>query len=116
MDSVLIPKIKIAEALVRNRFVGIAAVLIVLTVFAYPSFGQNAARGNAGRGNAPAAPPKPTPRWPDGSVNWGAPIGEKGLWNVAGGTFAIGDPAPGAPPARQQDQYPGKPTLSQVPF
>ena len=39
-----------------------------------------------------------------------------GLWNVAGGTFAIADPAPGAPAVREQDQFPGKPTLTQVPF
>jgi len=104
---------------VRNRFLMTATGLIVLTVLAHPSFAQQNAgqRGNAGRGNAPAAPPKPTPRWPDGTVNWGSPIGEKGgLWNVAGGTFAIADPAPGAPAVRQQDQYPGKPTLAQVPF
>jgi len=97
---------------VRLRLVATAA-LMLLPVLAHPSFGQNAARGNA-RGNAPAAP---TPRWPDGTVNWGAPLGEKGgLWNVAGGTFAIAPPAPGAPPSREQDQYPGKPKLDEVPF
>ena len=100
----------------RNRLVLILASLIVLTALAYPAFGQNAGRGNAGRGNAPAAPAKPTPRWPDGTVNWGAPIGEKGLWNVAGGVFANPDPIPGAPPPRDFDTFPGKPTLSQVPF
>ena len=89
------------EVIVRFRLVAIAAALLLLPVLSHPSFGQNAERGNAPRGNAPAGP---TPRWPDGTVNWGAPIGEKGgLWNVAGGTFAIGDPAPGAPPVREQD-------------
>jgi len=35
-----------------------------------------------GRGAArPAVPSKPTPRWPDGRVNFGAPAGEKGFWN-----------------------------------
>jgi hypothetical protein len=47
-------------------------------------------------------------------VIWGAVPGEKGLWNVAGGTFAAPDPAPGATPAA--NAFPGKPTLSQVPF
>src|ERR1700704_1409074 len=36
----------------------------------------------AGRGAArPAPPSKPTPRLPDGRVNFGAPAGEKGFWN-----------------------------------
>ncbi len=105
------------EVIVRLRLVVIAAAFILLPVLSNSSFAQNGGRGNGGRGNAPAAPAKPTPRWPDGTVNWGAPVGEKGgLWNVAGGTFAIADPAPGAPPVREQDQFPGKPTLSQVPF
>jgi hypothetical protein len=109
----------------RYRLISVAAIAaasILLPVLAQPSFGQNGGgRGqNAARGQAPAAPAKPTPRWPDGTVNWGAPIGEKGLWNVAGGTFADPDPVPGQPPAAQRGRgntpYPGKPTLSQVPF
>jgi hypothetical protein len=103
---------QLAEVSVRNRLVVLsAALLIFLPAFADFSYSQ---RGQ--RGGAPAPPPGPTPRWPDGTVNWGAPIGEKGLWNVAGGTFADPDPFPGAPPLREQDTFPGKPTLSQVPF
>jgi hypothetical protein len=38
---------------------------------------------NPQRGAAPAGPPRPTPHWPDGRVNLGAPPGEKGLWAPA---------------------------------
>jgi hypothetical protein len=77
--------------------------------------GGQAAQGNrggraGGRGGANAAPPaRPTPRWPDGTVNWGPPVGETGLWNVAGGTFARRD-GPVDPNAAP------KPTLSEIPF
>jgi hypothetical protein len=98
----------VSEVSVRYRLMTVTAALVLLPVLAHPSFGQRGARGNE--------PPRPTPRWPDGTVNWGPPIGEKGLWNVAGGTFADLDPAPGVPPTREQDTFPGKPTLSQVPF
>jgi hypothetical protein len=78
------------------------------------SFAQQG-RGGGG-GNAANAPkPRPTPRWPDGTVNWGAPVGETGLWNVAGGVFAIPDPVPGTE-VDPDDALAGKPTLSQVPF
>jgi len=81
-----------------------------------PAQGQGRAGGGAGaqggrgggRGNA-APPARPTPRWPDGTVNWGPPVGETGLWNVAGGTFARGDG-----PANPNDAP--KPTLSEIPF
>jgi hypothetical protein len=100
----------------RLRYLTVAA-LTLIPVVSGSSFAQN--RGT-GRGNAaPAAAAAPTPRWPDGSVNWGNPAGQKsGLWNVAGGTFANPDPVPGAPAptVREQDQFPGKPTISQVPF
>jgi len=69
---------------------------MLLPLLGDQSFAQQG-RGGGGRGggagNAPK--PRPTPRWPDGTVNWGAPVGETGLWNVAGGVFAIPDPAPG---------------------
>ncbi len=83
---------------------------MVLSVLAQPTFGQNQ---NAAR---PAA--KPTPRNPDGTVMWGPAIGEKGLWNAGGGRFADADPVPGAAPAANANQnvYPGKPKVSQVPF
>jgi hypothetical protein len=35
-----------------------------------------------GRGRGPAEPPLPTPRLPDGTVNLGRVVGEKGVWNV----------------------------------
>jgi hypothetical protein len=69
--------------------------------------GGGAGRGG-GRGNA-APPARPTPRWPDGTVNWGPPVGETGLWNVAGGTFARPDG-----PVNPNDAP--KPTLSEIPF
>ena len=71
--------------------------------------GGGAAQGRGGgRGNA--APVRPTPRWPDGTVNWGAPIGETGLWNVAGGTLARPDGSTLGP------NDPPKPMLSEIPF
>ncbi|HTM05164.1 MAG TPA: hypothetical protein VL173_16760 [Vicinamibacterales bacterium] len=71
--------------------------------------GGAAAQGRGGgRGNA--APARPTPRWPDGTVNWGAPIGETGLWNVAGGTLARPDGSTLGP------NDPPKPMLSEIPF
>lgn len=71
--------------------------------------GAQGGRGGGGRG-ANAAPVRPTPRWPDGSVNWGPPVGETGLWNVAGGTFARPDGSTLGP------NDPQKPMLSEIPF
>jgi hypothetical protein len=72
--------------------------------------GGAGAQGGRGGGRGTAAPPaRPTPRWPDGTVNWGPPVGETGLWNVAGGTFARPDG-----PANPND--PQKPTLAEIPF
>jgi hypothetical protein len=100
----------------RKSIVAIAAALMLLPLLGDQSFAQQG-RGGGGRGggagNAPK--PRPTPRWPDGTVNWGAPVGETGLWNVAGGVFAIPDPAPGVT-VDPDDRLAGKPTLSQVPF
>ena len=96
----------------RMSILALAAVLVLLPMRADQSFAQGRGRGG-GAGNAP--PPRPTPRWPDGTVNWGAPVGEPGLWNVAGGVFAIPDPAPGVT-VDPNDALAGKPTLSQVPF
>jgi hypothetical protein len=42
-------------------------------------------------------------------VNWGPPVGETGLWNVAGGTFARSD-GPANPNSAP------KPTLDEIPF
>jgi hypothetical protein len=114
--------------------VALAAALMLLPVLADQSFAQGAgaaaqagAQGGRGGAAAPpqggrgggrggggnAAPAQPTPRWPDGTVNWGPPLGGTGLWNVAGGTFARPDLAPGAT-INPNDV--GKPALSEVPF
>jgi hypothetical protein len=90
--------------------VAIAAALLLLPALADQSFGQG-----RGRGAGAAAKPRPTPRWADGTVNFGPPVGETGLWNVAGGIFAVPDPAPGEQ-IDPDDAVPGKPLLSQVPF
>ena len=83
---------------------------MLLPVLANQSFAQG--RGG-GAGNAASV--RPTPRWPDGTVNFGPPVGETGLWNVAGGRFANPDPTPGAK-IDPDDALAGRPTLSQVPF
>jgi hypothetical protein len=85
--------------------VAIAAALMLLPMLADQSFAQG--RGGGG-GNT--AKPRPTPRWPDGTVNWGPPVGETGLWNVAGGTFARPDGSTLGP------NDPPKPMLSEIPF
>jgi hypothetical protein len=92
----------------RMSLLAIAAIVLLSPAFAEPSFAQ-------GRGGGAGAKPQPTPRWPDGSVNWGAPVGQTGLWNVAGGIFAVPDPAPGQKPNLNEANA-GKPLLSQVPF
>ena len=107
----------------RYRLISLAAAaaFMILPVLAQApdQNAQNAAGqrqgGRGGRGGrGAAAPAKPTPRNPDGTVIWGPEVGQTGLWNVAGGTFADPDRAPGTPaPA---NSFPGKPTLSEVPF
>ena len=59
-----------------------AAVCVVLLLGAVPAWRRMTSRA-AGR-PASAGPPKPTPRWPDGTVNFGAPPGEKGNWDGGG--------------------------------
>ena len=60
--------------------------LIIITVLALSLFAisplaaQNPERGGGQRGG----PPRPTPRWPDGRLNLGAPPDEKGIWAPAG--------------------------------
>lgn len=48
--------------------------------------GQQAGRG--GRGQQPAVPSKPTPRWPDGRPILGAPSGERGIWGSCCGSLS----------------------------
>src|SRR5436305_12059274 len=63
------------------------------------------ARGGRGAGR-PAPPSKPTPRLPDGHVNFGAPAGEKGFWNNG-----VGNPV-----GRNGNALPTNPLLEDVPF
>jgi hypothetical protein len=57
----------------RGRFI---SVTLTLVLAAGSLLAQNPQRG--------AAPARPTPRLPDGRVNFGAPEGEKGLWAPQG--------------------------------
>ncbi len=73
-----------------GRFVLTTAAMVVAAFWA----AQAQERGGApdpvgqprpapqGRGRGPAEPPLPTPRLPDGTVNLGRVVGEKGVWNV----------------------------------
>lgn len=60
-------------------------------------------------------PAKPTPRWPDGRVNLGAPAGEFGLWLPFSGInerLVMADELD----AEAMKQFPGRPRLRDVPF
>ena len=84
----------------------LAGVFVLSPLAAESVFGQN-----------PQQEAAPTPRNPDGSVNWGIPDSPKGVWSVRQGTFAAPDPEPGQPQADPDDDVlVVKPTLSQVPF
>jgi hypothetical protein len=70
----------------------------------------------------PAAPAKPTPRWPDGTVKLSAPPGEKGIWQPNGRPILA---EPETDPTIKDGQgrgafsgppFPGKPKQSEVPF
>jgi hypothetical protein len=74
-----------------SRFVLTTAAMIVAALWAAqaqergaaPAVGQpQEAQPGRGRGRGPAEPPLPTPRLPDGTVNLGRVVGEKGIWNV----------------------------------
>jgi len=81
-----------------------------------PLFAQNARQ-------AAQAPSRPTPRWPDGRVNLGAPPGEKGFW-LPNGRPILAQPEGNIttacdPPGRAAfsgPTFPGKPKESEVPF
>jgi hypothetical protein len=96
---------------VRYRFI---AALVLLLV-ALPLSAQNRAR-------QPAAPSKPTPRWPDGKVRLGMPPGEKGIW-VPNGRPILAEPEtdPAIPDGQGRGAFsgppfPGKPKESEGPF
>src|SRR5215831_17687042 len=52
-------------------------VFMALLCLAIPLAAQNPQRGQQ-------PPAGPAPRWPDGRVNLGAPLGEKGIWQGDG--------------------------------
>ena len=96
-------------------FAALAAVLAG-TLLARPVAAQN-------RGQAAPPPYRPTPHWPDGRVNLGAPPGEKGFWlpngrpilaQPEGEIITANDPQGRA--AFSGPPFPGKPKQSEVPF
>src|SRR5919108_4502282 len=70
-----------------SRLAAMAAAVVLLSLLAPPSFGQQGQ--GRGRGRGPRPPSGPTPHWPDGRVNLGPLPGQKGVWSgQAGTTFA----------------------------
>ncbi len=61
----------------HGRFLLTTAALVIASFWAV-----RAQEGAPGRGRGNAAPPQPTPRLADGTVNFGRVPGEKGIWNV----------------------------------
>jgi hypothetical protein len=74
------------EVQVRYRLVQVSTRALVaaalLAAAAAPSAAQDDDGGPAPR--RPAGPVRPAPRWPDGTINLGAPSGEKGNWDGGG--------------------------------
>jgi hypothetical protein len=67
----------------RVRLIVTALTAVTLTIGVMtPAFAQ-------GRGGGAKPAPAPTPRWPDGRVNLGAPLGEKGVWERRNEHLAI---------------------------
>jgi hypothetical protein len=70
---------------VRNRLTPAGATLVgaclLVALSTLPAAAQDDDAGPVARSNEPA---RPTPRWPDGTVNLGAPPGEKGNWDGGG--------------------------------
>ena len=101
----------------RNRHM--AVLLAALTLLLFPSLVQSSfAQGR----NRPTLPSRPTPRWPDGTVRFGTPPGEKGIWQPNGRPILA---EPETAPAITDGQgrgapsgpaFPGKPKESEVPF
>ena len=59
----------------RTTLMGAVSILSLFLALAGP-----ATAGAQGRGGGPRPPSGPVPRWPDGRINFGAPPGEKGVW------------------------------------
>jgi hypothetical protein len=72
-----------SKILSARLIVGVVLSLVMVAPLAAQDDDAPAAP-RAGRGGGPPAPSKPTPRWPDGSVNLGAPPGQKGNWDGGG--------------------------------
>lgn len=92
----------------RHRFIAAlpAAIAVALLPFlAQPIFAQRGAQ---------QAPSRPTPRLPDGRVNFGPPPGEAGIFLPANASFTNPDnPGRGGLGGAQ---IPGRPKVSEVPF
>jgi len=78
--------------------------------------GEGPAGGGRGRGG-PVTPPRPTPHFPDGRVNFGPVTGETGLWFPVDARLAVPDVGVGRGPGAGPNalRYPN-PKYSQVPF
>ncbi len=78
--------------------------------------GEGQAGGGRGRGG-PVTPPRPTPHFPDGRVNFGPVTGETGLWFPVDARLAVPDVGVGRGPGAGPNalRYPN-PKYSQVPF
>ncbi|HVZ23214.1 MAG TPA: hypothetical protein VG871_19210, partial [Vicinamibacterales bacterium] len=63
-----------------NRSLG--RVLLTTTALVIASLWAARAQEGPGRGRGPAPPSEPTPRFADGTVNFGRVPGEKGVWNT----------------------------------
>src|SRR5918993_2092988 len=59
------------------RIVALAPALLLALLFP----GAAAAQGRGGAAAKPAAPAAAAPRWPDGTINLGAPPGQTGMWD-----------------------------------
>src|SRR6187401_1450982 len=78
-------RISVRNSKILSAPVIVGAVLSLVMVAPLAAQDDDApAPPRAGRGGGPPAPSKPTPRWPDGSVNLGAPPGQKGNWDGGG--------------------------------
>jgi len=64
-------------------------VLFLTLIVATPALAQRGAGGAGAAGGRGAAPPLPTPHWPDGRVNFNSPPGQPGIWAGNGGRLAI---------------------------
>jgi hypothetical protein len=74
---------------VRLIVTALTAVILALGVITSASAQGRGGAAGPGRGGGAKPAPAPTPRWPDGRVNLGAPLGEKGVWERRNEHLAI---------------------------